>query len=292
MNVESLDWNDFRVVLAIAEAGSLAGAQKKMLVSHATVFRRLNHIEGKMGVRLFDRFNGVYTLTAAGHEVANTANRIESEILNVARRVAGEDCSLSGVIKVATTDSLFRGVLASIFSEFMQQYHEIEVEVVVSNFMLDISRHEADVAIFPETNPPESLIGRKVGVIQQAIYGHKDYLAGRTTFQNMSWVATDEASSYRSLDKWMTLSGFNEKCRLRVNSINGMQTAICCGVGVGVLPCYLANLDPNLVRCGDVIDEMQSDLWLLTHRDYRRVTKVIRFMDHCSERLKPYFINQ
>ncbi|SDL80466.1 transcriptional regulator, LysR family [Franzmannia pantelleriensis] len=289
MNVDALDWNDFRTVLAIAETGSLAGAQKKLSVSHATVFRRLNDIEKQMGVRLFDRHNGIYTPTAAGVEVAATAGRIENDVIDVARRVAGEDYSLTGYIKMATTDSLFSGVLAPATASFMQEYPGIQVEVVVSNFLLDISRHEADVAIFPKMNPPESLIGRKVGTIRQAVYVRSDLYSPDASLSDMPWVATDKASRYQLLDKWMEGNGLSDKCDFFVNSINGMLAAIRGGVGVGVLPCYLADMDSSLVKWGDVIDEMDSDLWILTHRDYRNVSRVRAFLEYFSNCLKPIF---
>jgi DNA-binding transcriptional LysR family regulator len=100
------DLNDLRFVAAIALAGTLAGAARHLKVNHATAFRRLEALERKLGVRLFERGAGRYSPTPAGEELARTGELVERAAMESMLRVAGQDLQPSGVVRVATTDAL------------------------------------------------------------------------------------------------------------------------------------------------------------------------------------------
>ena len=168
MTEQSLHWDDLRVVQAIAEAGSLSGAGRRLGASHATVFRRLNAIERRLGVALFERSRTGYAPTPAGEDLAATAARVETEVLGAERRVVGRDLRLSGSIRVTTTDTLLMGLLSPIFAGFQRAHPEIVLEVAVSNQLFNLSQRDADVAVRPSPSPPEHLVGRRVGTVAQA----------------------------------------------------------------------------------------------------------------------------
>jgi molybdate transport repressor ModE-like protein len=171
MSEQEIPWDDLRTILAIARAGSLSGAARELKVSHATVFRRLGHIEERLGVKLFERGRGGYAPSPAGEEIADAATRIEAEVIGVERRVIGRDLRPAGTVRVATTDTLLIGLLSPVFAAFREAYPDIALEVSVSNAVVNLSRREADVAIRPTTAPPEHLIGRRLVTIEQAVYG-------------------------------------------------------------------------------------------------------------------------
>lgn len=190
-----LFWDDFRLILAVAEAGTLSGAGRRLGLSHATVFRHLGGIEGRLGVKLFDRARTGYTPTLAGEEVAAAARRIETEVLEVERRVVGQDLRPSGTLRVTTTDSLLFGLLSPILAEFRKAYRDISLEIAVSNELFSLPKREADVAIRPSLAPPETLVGRNVGTIAQAIYGRRDVIPkneGDLDIHAAEWVGPDE----------------------------------------------------------------------------------------------------
>lgn len=277
-----LPWDDLRLVLAVAVAGTLSGAGRRLGLSHATVFRRLGDIEGRLGVKLFDRGRAGYAPTSAGEEVAAAARRIESEVLEVERRVAGRDLRPSGTVRVTTTDTLLMGLLSPIFSRFRQANPDIHLEIAVSNQLFSLSKREADVAIRPSLAPPETLVGRKIGTIAQAIYGHADLVAkGDAEFDihSVEWVGPDEGMTYRALDRWMADQGLDARCRYRVDTLFGMFAAATDGTGLAVLPCYLGDSEPRLARLGEAIPALSTDLWLLTHPDLRKTARVRAFSD-------------
>lgn len=278
----SLHWDDLRVVLAIAEAGSLSGAGRRLGVSHATVFRRLGEIERRLGVGLFQRARGGYLPTAAGEAAATAARRIAAEVVTVERRLAGQDLRPSGSLRVTTTDTLLVGVFSRVFAEFRRANPEIALEVAVSNQLFSLSKREAEVAIRPAAAPPEALVGRRVATIAQAVYGTPGLLAelsGDRGLESAPWVGPDEAMTYRALERWMAAAGCDAACRFRVDTMLGMAAAAAEGIGLAVLPCYLADADPRLSRAGPPIPELATPLWLLTHPDLRRVARIRAFLD-------------
>ncbi len=282
MDEQSIAWDDMRTVLAIAQAGSLSGAARELGVSHATVFRRLGAIEQRLGVKLFDRGRDGYAPTSAGEDVAEAAGRIEAEVVGVERRVAGRDLLPSGTLRVTTTDTLLNGLLSPIFADFRRSYPEISLEIAVSNVLLSLSRREADLAVRPTQSPPENLVGRRVGSIAQAVYGASAVFArdGETpALEAVDWIGPDETLWYRQLDAWMKEQGHDAQCHYRVDSLQGMLAGVRDGIGVAVLPCYLADGDARLVRLSDTLPELANDLWLLTHPDLRRVERIRTFME-------------
>lgn len=290
MSEQDLPWDDLRTILAITRAGSLSGAARGLTVSHATVFRRLGGIEKRLGVKLFERGRGGYAPTPAGEEVAAAAARIEEEVVGVERRVVGRDLRPAGTVRVTTTDTLLIGLLSPVFAAFREAYPDIALEVSVSNTLFNLSRREADVAIRPAREPPEHLIGRRLRTIEQAVYGSAVAFREADSVpaaDAASWVGPDEAMVYRQLDAWMAGHGADDHCWYRADTLFGMYAAVREGVGAAVLPHYLCDADPRLVRLGGMIPEMASELWLLSHPDLRGVARVRALTAFMAEALGP-----
>lgn len=284
-----LRWDDLKIILAIADTGSLSGAGRRLGLSHATVFRHHSEIETRLGVELFHRARTGYTPTVAGEEVANAARRIEAEVLTVERRVAGQDLRPSGTVRITTTDSLLTGLISPILAQFGQAYPQISLEIAVSNQLFSLSKREAEVAIRPSSAPPEALVGRRVGRIVQAVYAPRDVAAkaGRDVdIHTADWVGPDERMAYRDLDHWLATQGLAPRCRYRVDTVMGMFTAVQSGIGLAVLPCYLGDADPRMVRIGAPVAALSTDLWLLTHPDLRKTTRVRAVLDFIAESIK------
>jgi DNA-binding transcriptional LysR family regulator len=277
-----LHWDDLRIVLAVAAEGSLSGAGRRLGISHATVFRRLGEVERRLGVRLFDRGRSGYRATAAGEAAAAAARRVEAEVLEVERQLAGQDLRPSGSLRVTTTDSLLTGVFAPVLAGFRRAYPEIDLEVALSNQLFSLSRREADVALRPSSASPEALVGRRIATIAQAVYGHRDLVGGRSAalaLQEAEWIGPDEAMAFRALERWMAAEGHDRRCRYRLDSMLALAAAVGEGAGLAILPCYLGDADARLVRLGAPVPALATDLWLLTHPDLRPAARVRAFMD-------------
>ncbi|PCC97982.1 LysR family transcriptional regulator [Halopseudomonas pelagia] len=285
-----LAWNDFELVLAIATAGSLSGASRALDVSHATVFRRLGDIEQRLGVTLFERSRSGYRPTLAGEELADTARVMDEAAVAAERKVAGRDLEPSGEIWTTTTDSLLMGLLTPLFKHFGHKYPGIVLDVAVSNQLFNLTRREADVAIRPSNRPPENLIGRSLTTIGQAIYAHRSLgLTPGTsiaTLASQPWIGSGARLQDAALNQWMEKNRLHAACIYRVDTLVSIFSAIRAGMGLAVLPCYLAGDDPDLVQLTDPIPELEYGLWFLMHPDLRGVVRFHALMDFLTESIR------
>jgi len=293
MNEQPIRWDDLQIVWAISETGTLSGAGRRLNISHATVFRRLSNIEEQLGVALFERSRTGYTPTPAGEDLAAVAQRVEADIKGAERRLAGQDLKLSGNIRITTTDTLYNGLLAPAFTEFRANYPDIELEVVISNQVQSLSKREADIAIRPTRNPPETLVGRRVDTIEQAIYGQRahwqDIHTPLQTLSECQWIGPDKHMGDSTLETWMAKHGLDDHCHYRVDSMLGMQTAVRNGSEVAVLPCYLGDTDPRLRRLTNPLPELSVPLWILIHPDLRRVSRIKAFTQTMADHIRHTF---
>ncbi|EPX81909.1 LysR family transcriptional regulator [Salipiger mucosus] len=282
---DKLDWTDYETVLRIAEAGSLTGAAQRLGTSHPTMFRRINAVEDRLGVRLFERFRTGYVPTTAGEDLVAAARQIEALTNETERRLAGRDLRPSGVVRLATTDTLLAGLLAPEIACLREREPGIVLEVALSNAVSDLSFREADVAIRPAAAPEPHLVGKRLGRIRQAVYAHRSLeVAPGTDLAELPWIGPSASMGYGQLRAWMRDSGCEAACVARVDSVLGLQAAVRAGIGVAVLPCYLGVSDGELVQVGKEIDALAVDLWLLTHPDLRRTARVRAVLDYFGER--------
>jgi len=288
MNERQLGWDDLRVILAVSQGGTLAAAAERLRVSHVTVFRRLNQIEKQLGVRLFERRRSGYTPTAAGAEVTALAGRLEHDIAALQRRIAGRDQRAAGAVRITTTDTLLYGPLFSVLAAFRRAHPQIVLEVAVSNTLLDLDKGEADVAIRPSRDPPPTMIGRRVSAVAMAVYGSRRNPAAEPgALGRYDWAVPDESLAHTPARRWLEEKGLLSRAVYRANSLFALREAARHGVGLAVLPCYLADSDPQLVRVGAPVPELQSELWLLTHPQLRRTARVKTFVDTLARLLRP-----
>ena len=140
---------DIQFVAAIAEAGSLSAAAKRLGVNHATAFRRLNAFEARLAAKLFERHAGRYVPTVAGEELARAGAEIEETAMRSLLRVAGRDLRASGLVRLTTTESIASGLLAPLAAACRDQHPGIQIQVVADNSLYDLAKRDADIAIRP-----------------------------------------------------------------------------------------------------------------------------------------------
>lgn len=285
MDAQRENWDDLRVFLAVARAGSLSGAARALGVNHSTVFRRIGAFEEALGVRLFDRLPNGYVLTAAGEEMRDSALRVEEEIAALGRMITGQDLRLSGTVRITTVDMLALGLLPRHLASFRRAYPGIEIELIVGNVTLNLSRREADVALRVGNEPPEMLFGRRVGRLVFAVYGSASAYANGagTPLEEQSWIGFD--AEHEAIVRRFAQFLPEVRPGYRVNSVAAAIAAARAGIGLAPLPCGLADLEPDLVRIAPLPDTFTLDLWLLTHEDLRRTARIRAFLDFLADAL-------
>ena len=279
------DWDDLRHFLAVARAGSLSGAARALEVNHSTVFRRISAFEQHLGVRLFDRQPKGYVLTPAGEQMQDVALRIEEEIASLDRRLTGQDKRLTGTVRITTIDILALGVLPRHLAAFRSNFPGIELELTISNSVLNLTRREADIALRVSNDPPETLVGRRVSRLVFAVYGSADYIARRpqADLGGHDWIGLDSEHAPLALRFARFLPGV--RAVFRANSVAAAIEAAKAGIGLATLPCGLADVENGLVRVSSLPGDFTLDLWLLTHEDLRTTARIRAVLDFLAARL-------
>jgi len=281
-----LNWDDLRLVLAIAREGTLSGAARALGVTHSTVFRRLGALEQEVGARLFDRFRDGYAATPAGESAAKLGAHFADEILALERRLSGQDLRPSGTVRIATTDTI--GALLMPHLHGLRVAHpEIRLEVTISNAIASLTRREADIALRPVLEPDETLVGRRVSEIAHAIYGSHEYLsqARNKNVDEHDWIGLDETLAGTVIGRWMRANVADRRIACRVDALPALRDAARAGLGLAMLPCYVGDVADGLRRAPRAANELRSALWLLTHDDLKRTARIRVVIDFLAARL-------
>lgn len=282
------DWNDPRFVLAVTRGGTLAAAAKLLGIDHSTAFRRLNGLEERLGVRLFERLpGGIYQPTASGERMADAAERIEDEVMALDRDLTGRDHRLSGRLRVTSSETLAYRLLTGHIAAFRREHPGIVIELAIDNRVLDLSRREADIALRPLRPKEGDLWGRKLADVAWAIYAARSYedaAEGRIgTFKDLAdhpIIGWDEAASAIAPADWLARTVPARAIVYRTNSLVNQLVAVKAAVGLALLPCYLGDPEPDLVRAmPQLLPPLTGEIWIVTHVDLKGTARVRAFFD-------------
>lgn len=279
------DWDDYRIFLAVARGNSVRKAAGELGVSHSTVLRRVTAFEEALGVRLFERLPTGYFTTEAGDELYHSARRIEEETTAANRRIAGRDTQLNGTISVTMPGVFATHLLMPDLAAFRQAHPGIELEVIPTYSLADLARREADVAIRVSNDPPEDLFGRRILQIAKAVYVCADHLPDSehgAVSPSLRWIGR---TGTPSLLQWMQVSDFPDiPIGPVISDPHAALEAVKAGMGMAMLPCFMADADPDLYRMppGTLV---RRDLWVLTHEDMRNTARIRKFITFMAEAL-------
>lgn len=279
-----MNWDDMRLFLAVARAGSISGAARKLSVQHSTVSRRMRQMEEKLGARLIERKKSGYELTAAGKKIKQAALRIESEIVAVDDSLLGKDANLVGPLKVTAINNMASTVLMPMFAEFSKQHPHVELHIIVSNSDASLSQREADIAIRLTNSPTDTLVGKRMVTVASTIYGSRNYLKQqREQKEEPKWIGVNCCGFHKSWTKQYcnesTFDFYSDDTLLTLAAIRE-------GLGVSFLPCFMGDSDPRLERYTNPKPEHDLGLWVLLHPDLKRTGRVLAFRDHMIDAIR------
>ncbi|MBL4684948.1 MAG: LysR family transcriptional regulator [Nannocystaceae bacterium] len=268
-----MDWDDVRYFLALSRVGSVRTAGASLGVSHSTVARRVEALEVQLGARLFDRSRGGYTLTAAGLQMLPSAERVEVQMSALELEVAGQDERLEGPVRLTCCDHYVSEMMVQELTVFCGAHPAIELAITTDSRSFDLSKREADIAVRTlavDDEPAEHLLGRSLVGVFAANYvatAHAHRVDPEHQGSRPRWVAFEErkffdamvaASSYPDVPAWGAFS-----------SLALLLQATRAGLGIGMLPCYVADRDPTLRRLLKPDLQHVANLWLVSHPDLR-----------------------
>jgi DNA-binding transcriptional LysR family regulator len=274
-------WDDLRIFLSLAREGTLTTAAKALGVSHPTVARRVHVLEEQIGARLFERLPDRFVPTAAGAELLADTEAMEKAALSINRRSAGLADTVSGVVRLSAGEEV-SALLSRFLPELRATLTQIEFEMSARHTLLNLSRREADLLIGEQLPDSADIVTRKLGRTAFAIYAHPSLAVARLSpaaIKSVPWVGFDDDHTRMPGQRWLQERLDNGRPAIRCNNWLVIREIARSGGGFAILPCYLADNDPQLQRVGNPIPELFADQWLLVHRDLRALPRVRAVMD-------------
>jgi DNA-binding transcriptional LysR family regulator len=284
-------WDDLRVFLAVARAGSASAAARALGLSQPTVSRRVAALARELGVELLHKGPRGLALTGAGQRLRLDAEKVDREVLAALRGVDRLDARAGGAVRLTAPEGLGLAVIAPHLEAFGRAHPGIDLLLVAESAVANLSRREADLALRFVRPRQRELVLRRLASVPFAPYASVRYLRGRPREPGGALVPGDElVAMHESLEgspeaAWLRANAPQQRVRVRVRTTLALREALVAGAGVGLLPDYLGE-HPELRALG-AGPVLHRDLFLVYPRAMRsaeRVRTVARFVTACVER--------
>ena len=284
-----LSAGDIDVVLALTRAGNLPGAAERLSVDASTVFRTLKRVEKGLGQRLFETTRAGYLPSELAQALAGHAEQMEAQLEAARSAAQARPDQVSGSVRITTTDTLLHGLVAPALKHLRTIHPLLAYDLREGNELVSLTRRDADIAVRATKKPPQHLVGKHVGAIRTALFAAKK--GGPKTFDavtahNTPWIAPDDAMPEHLTVIWRKKHFSKVVPTYRVSSILTVAELVGQGLGLGLLPLFLAQARSDVVQLTEPLDECQTELWILTHTDTRHLRRVSAVFGHLSQSLR------
>lgn len=283
-------WDDYRVLLTVAESGSFTRAAKSLGVTQPTVTRRITEIEAQLGFELFDRLTDGVRATEAGARICAQAHLMRAQADQIERSAQGLATG-SDRVCVAAPEGLSYALVTPLLSRFAQSHPDIGVDLLIANRPVDILKHEAHIAVRMGDPHSDYLIGKRAGHVHLGLFGHERYFAEHG-FPESTACLTD----HRIIESTGELANIPQAVWLREhadaaivayssNSIVNQTRALSDGAGLLALPTFLAQDMPGIRRVLKDFYAETIDVWVLTDKNLRQRKSVSALITFLTEEI-------
>lgn len=286
------NWDEIRTAFRVAHIGTVSGAAEVLGVHHATVIRHIDALEERLGVKLFQRHARGYTATEAGEDLLRVAQATDDQFSQLAGRIKGRGNDVSGELVVTSLgDASY--LLVPVLAEFRREHPDIIVRYLTGDRLFRLEYGEAHVAIRAGRIPdqPDNVVQHFV-TQKYTLYASEAYVArygcpeNWDQFDKHCFVGTDDPKSRAPFSQWMREHVPDENVVFRSGDVHALRRAIQEGVGIGFMSQMHAQELGNLTEVTPPRDEWSAKLWLVTHMDLHRTTKVQAFLSFLKDRAK------
>ena len=293
-----MNWNDIKIFLELARSERLSVAAKRLLMDASTVSRRLHKLEEQLDTKLFERTIDGHTLTLEGTKLLSHASKMEQ-----AANIAFEDIQSSnedncGRVRIGITEAFGSFFIAQHLVPLQQAFPKISIDLLHFSRFVKISRNEADIAIAVERPKGTSMIVTKLCDYKLQLYADKKYLAQTSialTLEHITqhkWVSyidnllfTEQLSYLKELSSRLAAP---LEPNFSSTSIISQFNAIKSGLGIGILPCFLADQDKGLVKILTKEVDIVRTFWLVTHPESKRLSHVETVWEYLKQSVKEH----
>lgn len=276
----SLAWDDIRFFVAVAREGSLSGAARQLRVEHSTVARRVGALESHIGVRLFDRLPRSWALTQEGEALLAPAERLEQEVLAFARAAAANTAD-QGTVRVSAPPAFASHFIVPLWAAQADRWPGIALDIVGELRSANLQRRDADIAIrFMRPTEP-GLAARKLGELAFRLYAAPVWL----TRAEAEWRFLGYSDSPGNVPHQQLLAELagTRPFVLRSNDLTALHNACRGGLGLAMLPDFMARGDAALAEVPGEGRPVMREVWSVVHPDVRRSPRVRAVADALAE---------
>jgi DNA-binding transcriptional LysR family regulator len=290
MTGEHLDWDNLRYFLAVARAGKLTVAARRLGQDHTTVGRRIASLESTFHSKLFERRPDGYRLTEAGQRLYENVKSMESAVCEIQRDLHGETQHVEGVVRIGAPDDFGNLFLAKHIGELQRLHPDLKIELITLPYTLSVSKREADIAIAVEKPAEGRLFVRRLTDFDMRLYASRDFIdahgpIGRLSdLADLMWIGP--VSDFNSIALADAATGHNSTPTLRFacSSFAGQLAAAINGAGVAMLPRYVADQETSLIP---VLPETikTSAYHMMVHADLRDLPRVRTVTNYIGQKV-------
>ena len=273
-----LNWDDLRIFVAVADTGSLTAASRRLGVDHATVGRRLASLEAALGVRLVDRLPKGTPLTNVGAEFAELARSMADAAERLQRRARDASTSLSGTVTISAPPVLASHFIAGSLGSLRERYPGLAVSLSGDVGLVSLEQRQADIAVRLVRPDHLSHIARAIGAVHLGLYAAPLMAAMPPT--DWAFIGYDAALAHVPHHHWFERYAGDRAVVMRSSDVNSQIAAARSGLGVAMLPRFMAAPDPELAPVDPDATPPVRTIWLVTHADIRKSPAVRAVADH------------
>ena len=261
------NWDDLRFVLAVADAGSVSAAARRLGVNHATVLRRVAGFEDRLNTSLFDRDAKGYRVPPNRMKVVTALREVQDSILAVERALKGATEPLRGELNVTSTDTFCQKLLPEIIAGFCHQAPDLRVNLVCTNAHVDFDRLSADLTVRPAGQLADGLFGDIACNLGFGVFKRKGQKTQR-------WHELQGALAGSLPAKWMRETLSADHIIQGADSFLVLQEMAVFGAGMSILPHFIGREDPRLIEVHDIMPDTNVDIWVASHSDLRNSPRI------------------
>ncbi|KUJ85111.1 LysR family transcriptional regulator [Ruegeria marisrubri] len=288
------NWDEVRTAYQVARMGTVSGAAEVLGVHHATVIRHIDAIEARLGVKLFQRHARGYTPTEAGEDLMRVAQATEDQFNQLVGRMKGRGDDVSGELVVTSLSSL-GPLVVPVLGEFQRMHPGLIVRYLTGERLFRLEYGEAHVAIRAGSVPDQPdnvvqpLLTQEIGLYASKAYVDRHGLPrGVDDFPKHFFVGGDDENSRAPFLRWLRATAPAEAITFRCTDSFPMREAVLAGAGIGFMARWDAVRQPDLIEVMEPLPEWAGKLWLVTHVDLHRTTKVQAFLKFLKEQAKTW----
>lgn len=288
------DWNDIRIFLAIARTGSALAAARDLQLNQTTVTRRIDALEHRLGATLFTRGARGSDLTELGEALLPHAEVMEHAALALDGEAGRLHRDQGGEIRVTAPEAIMATFVGTLTSRYREKHPNVRFAYVSAEHRLDLALGEADVAFRAGGElTGDTLVCQALPDIAWAVYGSASYArrcelpTGIDGLKGHAIIAyAGPITGMPHIKSFMTMVPGCEQVGTS-NNVPNMAGMIRAGLGLGLLPCLVGDLQTDLIRCFMPPDALITPWWIVTSREANNLRRVRDFMAFSADQLRP-----